>query len=288
MPTARRAPRARNPQPPRQEGGVRTQRNPTTGGNTLVAPGVLVGVIPVATVIAGAGTAALTKAQIEDRTRNVLKGLTSFSRVRAVALSGYVEDAIQEVRPKASRDEVSAHARHEVAYETEFRRRQAVRVRSSLPKALAIADPAERLRRVDAILKRERDISSAREEAVAARASGRADALTVRDLEPDGPFWVLGRRANHTPDCVALAGRAWPWQVLTEFRMIPPVHTGCGCRLLTRAEAVLEGLATTLPVVVPIAEARRLVAAAVRLHPHDHPPPLLEAMALQLGGARAA
>jgi hypothetical protein len=254
----------------------------------MVAPGLVVGAIPIAQAVALTGAGVLTKAVIQRQTAGVVRALAQFSRVRLVAVRPYVEEAIREIRPSIPPDQVTAHALHELAREREFARRQQVRLRRDMPKALAIADPRERLKRVDAILRRERDYSNAREEAVAGRAAGRADALNVRDLETEGPYWVVGPTNEHTPDCRAMAGHAWPWEVLVEFGMIPPVHTGCACRLITRREAVLEGYERTEPKVIEPERARKLVAAAVALHPHDHGGgPLLEALALTVVAHRA-
>ncbi|HXJ65201.1 MAG TPA: 2'-5' RNA ligase family protein, partial [Actinomycetota bacterium] len=51
-------------------------------------------------------------------------------------------------------------------------------------------------------------------------------------------YWALSPNVmNHTPDCVALAGKFWPWPVI-EAVGPPPRHHGCACSLYTLDEAV--------------------------------------------------
>jgi hypothetical protein len=124
---------------------------------------------------------------------------------------------------------------------------------------------AERARReaVAKLLTRERRWTAAHEEAVAARAAGWAEAVQVGRASPDGTVvWTLGKRINHTPDCVAMHGRRVPLAALVQERFVPPVHFLCGCRLVTPAEAEAAGVLRPGSHVLSLAAAVRVIRDA--------------------------
>jgi hypothetical protein len=65
----------------------------------------------------------------------------------------------------------------------------------------------------------------------------RVEEANVRALSPDGAYWLLDpTRRTHTVDCLAMAGKAWSWSVLSR---ISPAnrHLQCGCQLVPLGEA---------------------------------------------------
>jgi 8-oxo-dGTP pyrophosphatase MutT (NUDIX family)/2'-5' RNA ligase len=63
----------------------------------------------------------------------------------------------------------------------------------------------------------------------------------VKQDSPDGALWLLGDTKTHTPDCVQMANKIWPWSVLDSFQ--PPVHPRCACSLVPLGMAFKKGLA---------------------------------------------
>ena len=70
------------------------------------------------------------------------------------------------------------------------------------------------------------------------RALMAAEHDVVRELSPKGAFWKLSPDVmKHTPDCIALGDRWWPWSVIDAVGP-PPRHPGCRCQLVTEGEAI--------------------------------------------------
>lgn len=68
-----------------------------------------------------------------------------------------------------------------------------------------------------------------------------ADMARLQERGEPGAVWVLGKRQTHTPDCVAMAGRFWTWDVLREVNPANR-HAGCGCALISEAQAKARGI----------------------------------------------
>lgn len=222
-----------------------------SGGNTAVAP-LVAATAPTAAELASAsgaaGIGALTAEMIRRSLSRAIAAARSVSLVRTTGLAAYVEEAYREREPNATRQAVQRAVRLEREREATFRARQVARMRRTLGRALREADPGRRVRRVQAVLDAERRYGLMREEAVAARAAGRADATVLQSRSPEGVVWKLGPREHHTLDCVAMANKAWPWDALWSEDMIPPVHAGCGCGLQSIAAfAVLHGYRPKVP-----------------------------------------
>ena len=105
------------------------------------------------------------------------------------------------------------------------------------------------------ILERERRYLAQREEAIAERAYTAMEMLSLRQTSPQGAFWKLSDGVQqHTPGCIAMGNKFWPWSVLRIIH--PQLHPGCACHLYSLDEAVERGY--MLPSQVPdAADAKR-------------------------------
>lgn len=216
------------------------------GGAAGAAAGGAAGVAAAGSVVAlpalwVAGTYAATVAAFEAFTEAVGASVERMGRARLLEL-----------------DAVPADIEQHVAAEAVFQHAWQTRVRERVRRDLTLAwdhPVAERARRVQAVVARERRWAQARAEAGALRLAHAADRVVLKQESPWGARWELGAAEKHTPDCLAMAGKAYPWEVLDLFH--PPVHVGCKCKLRAAAEKdVLE-----LRVAV-----RRMVAARALLH----------------------
>jgi len=178
---------------------------------------------------------------------SAVNGLRKLSAARAFALPTLILFAgrprrpgvtLTERSPSSSRrgvlDELAADER---AREFTFRRKQMVRVRRDLPRALRHSTERRRVNAVSGIVRREWHYNRLRQDAIAVRAAGMADSLNVEEVSPAGTRWELGPTTLHSAGCVYL-------------------HLRCGC--------VLRGIAdgTSVP---SIEETLALLAEAVRL-----------------------
>jgi hypothetical protein len=129
----------------------------------------------------------------------------------------------------------------EAARELAFSRNSRQRVQEGLAKVLPVEDPELRRAALQALLGRERQYAVLRSQAVAVRAAALRNFVDVQEVSPQGALWMLNPLVTqHTPDCIALSGRFWPWAVLAKIR--PPRHGGCRCYLLAAADAIRRGL----------------------------------------------
>jgi hypothetical protein len=129
----------------------------------------------------------------------------------------------------------------ERGYQAEFMRKMSRRVKRDLPKALRIEEAGERRQAIQKIVDRERRYIEQRRQALSGRLAGFADMKRLQESSPQGAYWQLSNTVRqHTPDCIAMSGKAWPWAVLRKYH--PPLHAGCPCRLLGIAEAQARGL----------------------------------------------
>lgn len=239
-----------------------------TGTATTAAAGASAALVA---AIAAKGAAKLTAAQVKAATARLLRALGRYARRRESQLLDLAVHVFVEGMDDPDAAELRALRAMEAEFHREFLRRQERRVRAEMERALAAgtaaADPVQARRdAVERLLTRERRWTAAHEEAVAARATGWAEAVRVARLDPDGAVvWTLGPRREHTPDCEAMHRRVVPLAALVQERFIPPVHFLCGCRLRTRAEAEQAGLIRAGAPVPTVAAARQLVRAAKAL-----------------------
>lgn len=191
---------------------------------------------------AGSAVAKLSAKAIGELTEQLTGSLMSFARGRLGDSVASVEASLARTFPERTPAELEPLAREEARREVEFQKKMAGRLKQDLPVALSIADRDARRAAVQQILDREQRYVMMREDAMHDRAQARAEMLAVKDASPKGAYWQLSPFVrNHTPDCVALAGKFWPWSVV-EAVGPPPRHNGCRCQLLTEDEAVARDL----------------------------------------------
>lgn len=140
----------------------------------------------------------------------------------------------------------------ETEYGEEFERKARERVRTAWAKIQGLPE-GERLPAIRALLEQERRYAGQRAEASAVRGIRTVERVAVKRESPLGAYWKLGVAENHTRDCVAMAGKIWPWDVLDTDH--PPLGPGCVCELVSIPVAVLRGLAPAGA--KPIEDARR-------------------------------
>ena len=189
------------------------------------------------------GGARLTAEAAEEILERIIKAHKLHFRGRGKRQLAKLKTELGDAYPERAPAEIDDLARKELGFEKEFQRKMLERLARDLPKALAIPDADERRAAVEAILRREARYLAMREEAMTDRAVARTERLAARDASPAGAYWHLSPFVKeHTPDCVALAGKFWPWEFLDE--VAPPLHHGCRCQLLTLKDAVERGYMT--------------------------------------------
>ena len=187
--------------------------------------------------------ARLTAEAAEEILERIIKAHKLHFRGRGKRQLAKLKTELGDAYPERTPAEIDDLARKELGFEKEFQRKMLERLERDLPKALAIPDADERRAAVEAILRREARYLAMREEAMTDRAVARTERLAARDASPAGAYWHLSPFVKeHTPDCVALAGKFWPWEFLDE--VAPPLHHGCRCQLLTLKDAVERGYMT--------------------------------------------
>jgi 2'-5' RNA ligase len=136
--------------------------------------------------------------------------------------------------------DISAALAEEERREVVFRKLAERRVRAGIKLAMQATDPSARAAALQSNLNREQRYAEMRTAASGDRVFAAAELQQLRVLSPQGAFWNLGQRQEHTPDCIAMAGKFWPWIVLDEVH--PLLHVGCGCFLRSYGEAISLGL----------------------------------------------
>lgn len=190
-----------------------------------------------------AAAVAATTALIGKTAAEIIENVMQFGFKRSRIDAGLLASIISYEFPERTEREVNEIVRSEVKREAEFRRKQRERLQKKLPEALRIADPQKRADRLTQILERERDLTRMRAQAMTERAVADAGLVTVRNLSPEGGYWRLSRTVReHTPDCLAMGEKFWPWQVLDVFH--PPLHPGCPCEIVPLDEAIAQGWMT--------------------------------------------
>lgn len=179
---------------------------------------------------------------IEAGTTQIMEALTRFAQIRSATIIATLNTQLSETFVHRTPEEISKLLAREAAREREFLRRQATRIRRDLPKILAEADTEARKAAMRKLLTREQRYMGQRERAMTARAHSLVESLDLQDRSPEGAMWLLGGPVHqHTPGCLAMANKFWPWPVLREV-IHPPVHPGCPCHLIGLNEAVAAGL----------------------------------------------
>jgi hypothetical protein len=192
-------------------------------------------------VQSGRATVEMGAAGVATLTTEIIEAVARFARSRTQSIVPLLYSSLQESFAHRTPAELNPLVAREVAYEAEFLRRQRARILRDLPRALR-GTPEEMKEAVSKLMAREARYIRQREHAMAARAHSAAGMLDLREQSPEGALWMLSDSVvNHTPGCVAMSRRFWPWKVLQEV-MHPPVHAGCPCYLVTFQEAVARGL----------------------------------------------
>lgn len=164
---------------------------------------------------------------------------------RFFVLSRAREDAwiLRTMKGRAPQQDILEVVADEAARAAEFQRKVAERVRRDSARALQL--PAEKRRvAIEALLRREKFYARQRSEAMAVRSLAAVDRVVLRKLPAPpggyaGAFWKLDPNVKqHTPDCIAMGGKFWPWEALAV--LFPPTHPGCRCSLRSWEEAVRE------------------------------------------------
>ena len=233
---ARRRRDGRTPEPPLPPAHAHATPPPPGG---LGAEGLTAAVLGGA-ALGAAGTVAVAAlppaAALSLSAAAILAAFERFLDGRDRVLESTVFDLLE-----AEYDEVEPDLRvtvldEEMAAERAYRAKVRARLDRDLPTALSIADPATRELEVRKVLDRERRIVGQREEAVAIRALGNAEARVVEAASPEAGYWYPSPNVReHTLDCLAMGWKLWPWTVLRSYR--PPLHTGCACEVKTVQEA---------------------------------------------------
>lgn len=234
MARARTAPAATAPPP----SGAQAQHVPFGQFTAATAAGEL---LPPEAVAAGVPVGgAVTVAAAAAAVAGLLSAFDGFNRKRVRELRSYLVETLPRLYPDRSREDVLRFVRDEVARDREFVRNQRDRLETDMKAAMLLDSPDKRRIRVQQILDREKRWTQMREQAALERSAARTNFLTVKEQSPEGAYWTLGQAREHTPDCIAMAGKFWPWEVLDH--MHPQLHHGCQCHLLTKTEAVRLGL----------------------------------------------
>lgn len=191
----------------------------------------------------GAGLGAAVSAQVLQATGQVLGAMDVLFRRRRSEVGRYVAAVVEQEMPHAPESRIAQLAQVERQREVEFQRRSRQRLAAELPLALQEADPSARKGRVDALIAREKRYLQQRTEAAATRVVAALEQDLLHEVSPEGAYWALSPLVReHTLDCIAMAGKFWPWEVLERWH--PQLHNGCQCRLLGLQEAIRAGLMT--------------------------------------------
>lgn len=206
------------------------------GPSLAAAPvgGIIAGTPSAAAGAAGLAAGAQVQQEIAANTIRAVLGMLAAIALRRRKL---IADRTLIAYPNA---DLAAALAEEDRREIVFRKRVEQRLRAGMKIALAAKDPSARAAAIQALMKREQRFAEMRSEASAERVLAAAELADLRTRSPQGAFWALGMRQKHTPDCIAMAGKFWPWEVLNEVH--PLLHVGCGCRLFSFGEAVSQGM----------------------------------------------
>lgn len=172
-----------------------------------------------------------------DEAVGVLRRFHAKVRVKNEAI---VRKTLGARTPKADLAQAMADEAHLAQV---FERRSHERFKAQLGRAAGEADHGKRVRMVQTAIAAERRYAVQRQQMVAQRSVAAVDRAALRRESPTGAAWRLDKSVkNHTPECVAMAGKFWPWAALDYHAFWPPVHGGCVCSLEGYGPAVSSGL----------------------------------------------
>lgn len=214
-------------------------------GAAAGAPGAGTGAAGAGAAAGGAqaGAAALSATAQAGAVATILTAVVGFLKRRKRRQAERLADRLFANYPQHDPSDLRRVVREELDREAEFERRMQERLDRDVRDAMKVEDAEKRRQIVQRIMDREKRYMKMRERAMAERADARAEYLEVEKASPLGAFWALDPSVqNHTLDCIAMANRFWPWEVLR--RIHPPMHPGCPCRLLSLDEAIRLGLMT--------------------------------------------
>lgn len=243
-----------------RQGQRPTSPPPATPATPVIGPAAIGGLIggapPVAASTAALGATKKVQRDAVVKAVEAVLGMLHALNLRRVRL---LRQQIPLTFPQA---DIEAALAEEARREVIFRKRVEQRVRSGMKLATAAKDPSARAAAIQGVLTRERRFAEQRARASGERVLASAEFQELRTLSPQGAYWSLGPRKEHTPDCIAMNGRFWPWAVLEKVH--PLLHVGCGCFLLSFGEAIRRGLMTADA--VPTDEAALQMAAPIIKH----------------------
>lgn len=221
----------RAPQPP--SGGYGTEAGAAAAGTAAASS-------PAAAAAVGVGAAGLAQAGLTfESLEKALDALRRFWTRTRLQNEAWLLSTMKDHAPLGDLHQAAAD---ENARERTFQAKAHVRFKAAMSRALAEPDQAERARRVKVALDAEKRYARQRQEEMARRAVAAVDRAALRRLSPQGAFWKLDpTKKTHTPECVAMAGKLWPWAALDAHYFWPPVHGGCGCSLHGYHAAVKAG-----------------------------------------------
>lgn len=192
--------------------------------------------VAVAAILAASAYAAVLAAAgwtVERLTASLTALLRPLAVVRITLLGRYIEQQWNDTLFNTSRpleDVWREIMLTEMEYERRFAKRSAERLARSMDRAAARGLDLDEAHRK--ALAREARFERMRQQAVIRRVTLRLEEEWVRDQSPDGAYWVMDpTKKMHTPDCLAMANKAWTWSVLGLVRPSNR-HNLCGCRLV--------------------------------------------------------
>lgn len=143
--------------------------------------------------------------------------------------------------PGATQDDMLQALTFENELQGEFERRVRERVMRDVGSVIARPKPEEQREALRKLFERERRYAQQRAVEMGRRLEKTTERIVVRRESPRGAFWALGVAREHTPECVAMAGKFWSWEAI-EGVFRPPVGPGCRCSLKSEKAAIAQGL----------------------------------------------
>lgn len=238
----------------------RRSRKPTPAGTAGVAVGAAAG-----TTTLSAGSAAIVMAGVAISTAaaaRVVSGTVRavMSTLRRIAALRLVRERQALQKAGFAEDVITVAMNREVELETIFQRRSKERLEVALRLAARAPDTSARTAAIASAVRRERTYARQRALASGGRLFSSIERTTLEEQSPLGAYWKLGIAAEHTPDCVAMAEKFWPWEVLRKIH--PLLHVGCKCKLYSYGEAIAAGWMTPADI-MSLAKARELAAPVI-------------------------
>lgn len=229
--------RPRTPPPEQQS----TEQPPTSGHpGAVTAVAVGVSAPPEPGHVAGLLPPVIGVKAVQEAVEAIVKAYIAAAVLRAGRMRGFLGGLLRIEHPELSNDEIDRLVTEEMLREKEFRAKMEERLRKDIAAAVGIPDPAERAARLQAIQRRENRYVSMREQAMAERANAAVDRMELKKESRQGAYWTLDPSVKqHTPGCLALSGKVWPWSVLDLIH--PPLHPGCPCKLMGVKDAQERG-----------------------------------------------